>query len=98
MTIQQTIEKAIEGGWNDTSFAFLNPTEEDGYNYRVGKYGYSNEVFLDPLFWQSLGKAMGWNVCDICQDCAGNQALMAHHDFIDHLWEGKDAESFFNQL
>jgi len=47
MTIEQTIKKAIEGGWN---------SEEC---WVVGKIGFNEErMFLDPSFWRCLGKAM----------------------------------------
>lgn len=73
-------------------------------------------VFLDPLFWQSLGKAMGWNKnyidqygevvdCETEQECLDLMSqvdrhvwLYEWHRFIDALAEGKDAESFFNEL
>ena len=46
--MENIIKKAIEGGWS-TSYVSL-------YS---GKY-YEKYV-LDPLFWQSLGKACGWH-------------------------------------
>lgn len=53
-------------------------------------------VFLDPTFWQALGKARGWR-----KDwpTEGSPDWLFHwHRFIDHLAEGKDAESFFESL
>lgn len=110
MTIQEAIEKAIEGGWKHPFTglpAFRAPTEEWlKENWR--KYAH---IFLDPLFWQSLGKAMGWGWR--CSYCNGHfdkekghndggklypEANKKWHRFIDHLAEGKDAESFFETL
>lgn len=47
MTTKQAIEKAIEGGyeWNGE----IPPM-----------YDMLCEIVLDPLFWQCLGKGMGW--------------------------------------
>lgn len=106
MTIQQAIEKAIEGGYNPSFtgdlFWYIG--------YDSGKY----RVFLDPLFWQSLGKAMGWHECRFIQcdewgatcTCGRNenqgeaksQWINEWHRFIDHLAEGKDAESYFREI
>jgi hypothetical protein len=47
MTIKTAIKKAIESGWK----ARKNQT-----NMFKGK----EYLFLDPRFWQCLGKAMGW--------------------------------------
>lgn len=98
MTIQQAIEKA----------------ESSGYVAEWRKWkGTINEAFLDPLFWQSLGKAMGWEEKDKEmkktfllvggkneEDMAAVWREWFHqwHRFIDHLAEGKDAESFFKEL
>ena len=48
--------------------------------------------FLDPLYWQCLGKTLGWG-----ND--GNSVwLYYQHRFIDHLAEGKSIESYFETL
>jgi len=55
----EAIKKAIEGGYNK------RPSGYDDDKYRM-------RVILDPLFWQALGKALGWGiefadmVCCIC--------------------------------
>lgn len=82
MTIQQAIEKAKESGYKG---AF------------PGNEAYAGCIFshlMNPLFWQSLGKAMGWYKGDLGRDEWEKQ----WHYFIDHLAEGKDAESFFKDL
>ena len=90
MTIQKTIEKAIEGGWEMRMTRTTNsrydlrsvfPVKEDG-NFPItwiyfeaseeAKYGRFVEkaeisladLLLDYKFWQSLGKALGWNEKD----------------------------------
>ena len=124
MTIQQAVEKAIEGGYMKAKdyFGYIpsvvkevhyNKPEKlhQGHNFfertsgsfhfgSAKKYSFSisvNEIFLEPLFWQSLGKAMGWRQDE---DQWGERAecVIHWHRFIDHLAEGKDAESFFEGL
>ena len=99
MTIQQVIEKAIEGGWQEgrspkvvkTRSGFLVQTKGEIIGFETSIHS----VFLDPLFWQSLGKAMGW----WGENANGKpQWVNKWHRFIDHLAEGKDAESFFESL
>ncbi len=106
MTIQEAITKAIEGGYiTDYPNMDCNVWEE-------------HHIFLDPLFWQSLGKAMEWEKgCSGCgrmrkepgfPECV-KTGRVSHdneedgwkikwHRFIDHLADGKDAESFFENL
>lgn len=57
MTIEEAIKKAIEGGY--VIFREL----EDGVKHSLHR----NDMFLDPLFWSSLGKAMGWE--GRCPEC-----------------------------
>lgn len=96
MTIEQAIEKSIEGGykWNGGP--------------RECSWGHYDHAFLDPLFWQSLGKALGWAEevkvihshpveSDIVREKTEGWKWEWHR-FIDHLAEGKDAESFFESL
>jgi len=88
MTIQQAIETAIWGGWIVTKDSFH---KEGNYNYAA--------VLLKPLFWQALGKAMGWRVIDLgLRQSGGIYWLDEWHRFIDHLAEGKSAESWFEGL
>lgn len=68
------------------------------------------EIFLDPFFWQALGKARVWKVrkhrgCGgnaiypEYPDCCGQGDFKEYwHRFIEHLAEEKDAESFFATL
>jgi len=98
MTITETIKKAVEGGY-DSEETFMN----DIWNKDA------NSFFLDPLFWQSLGKSLGWDkkakkgyirFCDIKDESGNTQFYWNYiwHRFIDHLAEGKSIESFFKEL
>lgn len=104
MTIQETITKAIEGGWNagkevkiQTYYKRL-PTVSVGDLGEDGEFLRTQEYLLDPLFWQSLGKAMGWETQFDEDKGFNHQWQYEWHRFIDHLAEGKDAESFFESL
>lgn len=99
--MEKAIRTAIEGGyiykrWNENIPMYdLHPTE------------YS-DIFLDPLFWQALGKALGWDEKDkelktSYHDGVGFVSPWPHwkyfwHLFIDHCAEGKDIDSFFEEL
>jgi len=59
------------------------------------------QILLDPLFWQAFGKSRGWGTEPAATTPSGfpvQEWLMFWHRFIDHLAEGKDAESFFQSL
>lgn len=115
-SLETCIREAVEkGGYFPT---YINQYHTDGgkekrktplYIAQELIHSIENEViFLDPLFWQALGRARGWAM--------GGTGRMYHdeygvggypsmfvwqekwHRFIDHLAEGKDAESFFAAL
>lgn len=101
--MKDAIQKAIEGGFVETDFH----RENDDYSTLM-----PSAVWSDPLFWQALGKAMGFN--DTCyhlgqgafrhttQSCGDPHSMKRWqyewHDFIDALAEGKSPDEFFTQL
>lgn len=93
MTIQQAIEKAIEGGYKGNKEFLL----------KLPEYAKS-QIWLDPLFWQSLGKAMGWNgdgpFESTFEILVNDKPKWNHewHRFINTLSEGKSADDFFKEL
>ena len=127
MTIQETIQKAIEGGYLMLGFAEkpLFSWSVDKYwggwliSVRYGEFGKESidktkhidskyndfdidKVLLDPLFWQSLGRSMGWNKIDGKTDiiyCHKEKEWQGYwHKMIDHLVEGGSVEGFFEKL
>jgi len=96
MTIEQAIKKAIESGYkNKGNYGFVDGT---------GKLEYDDGIFLDPTFWQSLGKALGWGyivVCPVCDESDYEKTrnveewLYHWHKFIDYLAEGKNPQDYF---
>ena len=97
MTPNETIAKAItEGG-------FIGHPLADWHEHD------KHEILLDPLFWQALGKSMGWGNTNVCGHCRSNlydsyerkEDKMWHYywlSFIDHLAEGGSVESYFANL
>jgi hypothetical protein len=118
MMIQEAIDKATEGGYHiygsdgmdtdyegatndysawtrkDNESSFLIPTEE---------------TFLDPRFWQALGRALWWSeACDLsitcvhgheaCRQCHGYSWMDQWHCFIQALADGNTPEAFFAHL
>lgn len=64
-----------------------------------------SDVFLEPRFWQALGRARGWTTDEDGKYWKGSLAewkagyWKTHwHRFIDHLAAGLDAESFFETV
>lgn len=75
----------------------LDLASKNGWSVSDWKAGFYSPL-LDPLFWQALGKAMGWKE-EMWWVNNYIEAWKYHwHRFIDHLAEGKDADSFFQDL
>jgi hypothetical protein len=120
MTIEDAFQQAIASGWH-------HPFFRDGDHIADLSQETKLAAFLNPPFWQSLGKALGWDrpikyrqsiparmVSRVSKNGVIKYAVPAHirmmskrthdrwtkewHRFIDHLAEGKDAESFFAQF
>ena len=86
--METAIKKAIEGGY-------------DGHGLTLDSGAVIYDRFLlDPLFWQCLGKAEGW--IDEMYEYTNEHDIPGWHVkwllFIDHIAEGKDIDSFFNEL
>jgi hypothetical protein len=87
LTIDDAIHAAITGGW-------------DFKRAEVGGVLTPKAAFIDAIFWDSLGKTVGWNTLDSVT--LGQDGRAAWHqmwvNFIDHLAVGKLAEEFFAQV
>ena len=107
--MKQAIQKAIlEGGYRSRG-SFYKTAEED-LEFALHDYDCPEweEYCLDPLFWQALGKAMGWgmwkspeiNASVIEEDYWEGKTLWFYHwhRFIDHLASGGSADDFFKDL
>ena len=56
--IKEIIEKGIAGGYGDGERETI--IVNDKIDFALGDLKHWAEVFLDPIFWQALGKACGW--------------------------------------
>jgi hypothetical protein len=107
--IEQAIKEAVENGMWKHGYQLFG-LFGDGF-FEVWNAAHTQDritfeqAFLDPSFWQAFGKARGWINCEgrACGNCL--QPLPDNHNihyqwhrFIDHLAEGKDADSFFAAL
>jgi len=113
--MEKAIQKAIEGGYKGLEWTEdIRCVEQNkaylGYIWGHSKDGEAHgrpacDIIFDPLFWQSLGKACGWNEKETknvwhtgLHGVVIPESRYRWHCFIDHLAEGKDAGSFFNSL
>lgn len=74
---------------------------ENGYTWTIDVT--AEKIFLDPLFWKSLGKAMGWEekarkTFEGMKIIQKNSWLYHWRKFIEHLASEKSAEDFFRNL
>lgn len=87
--IEQAIEEAVQKG----GYIF------DYEKHEIDKGGSdavpTAQILLDLSFWQALGKARGWGDHKLQSEIENRCWKCRWHRFIDHLAEGKDAESFF---
>lgn len=94
--MEKAIKKAIEGGYEPNYDCECQlPTTCDWH--------VEMEIvrsFLDPLFWQALGKQQGWRQDGAIRHGKAPKGdwYMYWHDFVDCLAEGKTADSFFEEL
>jgi hypothetical protein len=118
MTIQEAVNKAADGGYHidgsdGIETSYVGATNE--YSAWTRKDNESTfmvaveETFLDPQFWQALGRALGWSeVCDLTITCAHGEAecqsyrgyywMYQWHCFIQAIADGKTPEAFFESI
>jgi hypothetical protein len=118
MMIQEAMNKAVDGGYhidgsdgiatsyigaNDEYSAWTRTDNDSSFMVPV------EETFLDPRFWQALGRILGWSeVCDLsitcvhgheeCRQCHGYYWMYQWHCFIQVLADGHTPEAFFARL
>ena len=118
MTVQEALNKATEGGYHihgsDGMETYYEGANSD-FSLWTRKDNESSfmvpveETFLDPRFWQALGRALGWHSsCDRsiscvhgeeeCHRCRGYYWMYQWHCFIQALADGNTPEAFFARL
>jgi len=87
MTIQDALHAAIAGGW-------------DFKKGLIGGLLVAQVAFVDPFFWQSLGKTLGWD--SLNSVTLNEDGRPAWHQmwitFIDYLAQGKTVDEFFGKI
>lgn len=105
--MKEAIQKAIEGGYMSADGVSVADglTEKNGFwQFFRGKENVGDkimeEIVLDPLFWQALGKALGWPEHNHLKRWGEetNSWYAQMHNFIDHLANRGTPESFFTSL
>jgi hypothetical protein len=107
MNITQAVKLAIEkGGYKveeittPLSQCERDPVIKGRINIR-GSNGYwdwfvLNDFILDPLFWQSLGKALGWDRRGETGEYNFERACYGYaHEYIDLILNSKDIDTFW---
>jgi hypothetical protein len=118
MTVQEALNKATEGGYHiygsdgmDTYYEGAN-SEYSVWTRKDNESSFivpTEETFLDPQFWQALGRALGWSeACDLviicvhgdeeCHRCRGYYWMYQWYRFIQALAHGNTPEAFFECL
>lgn len=102
------IEKAIEGGWKPHNG---NVSAKEFIDNKT--YLFKSErclIFLDPFFWQALGKAEEWSISRIywVEEINEHNDRTEYrifkrwenemHSFVDFLVRGFNADEFFKKI
>ena len=100
--IEKAISEALAQGYEPQLEQF---PEAAGFSTLQVAVAMKSDIFLDPGFWQALGRARRWTTDEHFKRWQGTiaewkaQYWKTHwHDFIDHLAAGSDDESFFEAL
>lgn len=83
---KEAIKLAVQGGWNSSSNSVDEAVRGDISKLYDTELAY---IALDPTFWASLGKALGWEL--------GMDETHAHR-FYDLILRGKDTTAFWKEL
>lgn len=116
---KSVIEKAIAGGWKgDLRYKTQYPEIKEGsgdvliwYVDTVNKEWTFDrlsfqQIALDPTFWQSLGKALGWGKTNMCWGCNYDEGATENtdvwfvkaHRFYDLVLQDQDTTDFWQKL
>lgn len=104
MTINQFIEKAIEGGWkpNKLNSAFAWEEKSVTHGFQIDK----RDAILDPEAWKAVGRVKAWSkkdygtisVFDFKFPMVTDEWLYNMHRMIDALVEGKSIEQYLETI
>jgi hypothetical protein len=99
---QKFIEDAIKGGWLWKGEEVIYDVNLNAYRTKHTPAGWHifaiEEILLDPLAWQAVGKTRGWPERDVYYSVAFYGWHVMYHTFIDHLADGDDIETALSKL
>lgn len=108
MTIEQFVEKAIEGGYEGKEIKQVFYYDAHDENEKIwmaeqcpGKQGRFSldELLLDPLAWQAVGKVERWKTTATKYPwCDREEWQNCMHRMIDALCEGRTLEDYIRTL
>jgi hypothetical protein len=109
MTIpHRIIEKAISGGWENPLpqvFAKISDDHKEQFHAEVTTIILWNQfaplVICDPLFWQALGKALGWPKVSAYPRESDNEHetwRVTAIAFYDLILTGGDTDAYWNDI
>ncbi len=84
MIPKEAIKKAMSVGWSVPTHECYDPLNEQPTNFATNE-----EIALDPSFWQSLGKALGWQE---------DRWFEMGKWFCGIIFRGGDTEKFWDEL
>ena len=102
--IKKAIKLAVEGGWKPKDLKTNRRALSWVKQAAVNRSKFAERYFLDPLFWQALGKSLGKGlraIIDISGDPLSRYEFWWQyqwHRLIDFLAEGKSSEDYFREL
>ena len=108
---KQFIEDAIEGGWGNAHLVTRNVTvknnrvtlkyeecEGGGWTSKWSEKLAVEQILLDPLAWQAVGKTRGWGDYKGQRHYAGERWRDLLHQYIDHLADDKAIEEALTEI
>lgn len=104
--MNKAIKLAIEKGGYKYGHGVDGDYETDGWSYQEIIDEARDKVILDPLFWQALGKALGWRekktgllFRDLPEQANTIESCLPYaHLYFDLILTGGDTEKFWKDL
>lgn len=97
--VERAIRDAEKAGMKiPTGYQFVLATNARCFGENTANQMFYIWLLSKPETWQALGKARGWGAGDLRSDVPVWDWRGYWHEFIDHLADDKDANSFFSEL
>lgn len=105
--MNEAIKLAIENGWDENRAKVSKLDLRDGYEGMGTSMFSTDKAMLDPLFWQTLGKALGYSGDYGVGSASLNKQVIiegkpwwqwAAHQYFGLLLTGGDTEQWWKKL